>query len=379
MKKFSIIILLILLIRVNINPQIKCTFIVYTENLNDSSVVYITGNNHLLGNWNPSLIQLYRINDSTWTREFEFEKYQKLEFKFTLGSWEMEALNSEGKKLSNIRSTIVSDTVLSFKFSNWGKEHNSFEGKITGDVRYHKNFAGTEDIFPRDIIVWLPPSYDSLTNKRYPVLYMNDGQNIIDPLTSSFGIDWQIDESADSLIKNKLITELIIVGIYNTNKRNLEYCNTSLGIAYMNFIVNYLKPFIDVSYRTLDDRNNTAICGSSLGGLISFMLVWDYDSVFSKAACFSPAFKIEQFDYVAPVEKYQGARKDIKLYIDNGGKGVDERLQPGIDEMLDVLLKKGYELGKDILWIKDYDAEHSESAWAKRVPAMLEFLFPAEN
>ncbi|MFZ2865806.1 MAG: alpha/beta hydrolase-fold protein [Ignavibacteriaceae bacterium] len=378
MKKFLLFISLIILSGIHLQSQVKCKFIVYSKISDKNSFIYITGNHQLLGDWNPSSIQLSKINDSTWSREFEFDKHRKLEFKFTLGNWEMEALDSDGKKFSNFQINITNDTTLFFEFNNWGKEHSSFNGKITGNVRYHKNFIGST-IPARDIIVWLPPSYDSLKNKRYPVLYMNDGQNIVDPLTSSFGIDWQIDEAADSLTKMHLINEIIIVGIYNSDKRNFEYSKTYLGDAYMNFIAAELKPFIDSTYRTLDNRKNTAVCGSSLGGLASFMLVWEYDSIFSKAACLSPAFKIDQFDYVTSVENYSGAKKDIKFYIYNGGKGVDEKLQPGIDEMLKALLNLGYETKKDILFTKDNEAEHSESAWAKRVPEMLRFLFPVTD
>lgn len=378
MKKFLLFISLIILSGIQLQSQVKCKFIVYSKISDKNSFIYITGNHQLLGDWNPSSIQLSKINDSTWSREFEFDKPGKLEFKFTLGNWEMEVLDSDGKKFSNFQINITNDTTLFFEFNNWGKEHSGFNGKITGKVRYHKNFIGST-ITARDIIVWLPPSYDSLKNKRYPVLYMNDGQNIVDPLTSSFGIDWQIDEAADSLTKMHLINEIIIVGIYNSNKRNFEYSKTYLGDAYMNFIVGELKPFIDSTYRTLDNRKNTAICGSSLGGLASFMLVWEYDSLFSKAACLSPAFKIDQFDYVTLVENYSGAKKDIKFYIYNGGKGVDEKLQQGIDEMLKALLNLGYETKKDILFTKDNEAEHSESAWAKRVPEMLRFLFPVTD
>ncbi|MCZ7611033.1 MAG: alpha/beta hydrolase-fold protein [Ignavibacterium sp.] len=378
MKKFLLFISLIILSGIQLQSQVKCKFIVYSKISDKNSFIYITGNHQLLGDWNPSSIQLSKINDSTWSREFEFDKHRKLEFKFTLGNWEMEVLDSDGKKFSNFQINITNDTTLFFEFNNWGKEHSGFNGKITGKVRYHKNFIGST-ITARDIIVWLPPSYDSLKNKRYPVLYMNDGQNIVDPLTSSFGIDWQIDEAADSLTKMHLINEIIIVGIYNSNKRNFEYSKTYLGDAYMNFIVGELKPFIDSTYRTLDNRKNTAICGSSLGGLASFMLVWEYDSLFSKAACLSPAFKIDQFDYVTLVENYSGAKKDIKFYIYNGGKGVDEKLQQGIDEMLKALLNLGYETKKDILFTKDNEAEHSESAWAKRVPEMLRFLFPVTD
>lgn len=378
MKKLLLVITVIILFLSDIHSQVQCKFIVYTKNINDSSVVYITGNHTLLGNWNPSSTPLRKINDTTWSREFQFNATQQLQYKFTLGSWEKEALSSQGKTISNFELTVQGDTTVFFSFTSWGTESRIKKGQITGKVRYHRNFNG-KNILPRDIIVWLPPSYDSLKNKRYPVLYMNDGQNIIDPATSAFGIDWQIDESADSLIKIGSINELIIVGIYNTSKRSFEYSHSDLGNAYMKFIVTELKSYIDLTYRTLPDKNNTAICGSSLGGLISFMLLWEYNSFFSKAACFSPALKIDHLDYLAPIENYSGLKKDIKLYIDNGGKGVDKKLQPGIDQMLVALSELGYEMNKEILWIKDEEADHSESAWAKRVPAMLKFLFPASD
>ena len=378
MKKFLLTIALFVLILLDVYSQVNCRFIVHTNGIKDSSDVYITGNHPLLGNWNPTAIALLKINDSTWSGEFQFNRFQQLQFKFTLGSWDKEALDPDREKFPNTELIAKNDTTLVFHFSNWGSEKRNTKGGITGNVQYHRNFPGT-NIPPRDVIVWLPPSYDSLISKRYPVLYMNDGQNIIDPSTSAFGVDWQMDETADSLIRKNEITELIIVGIYNTSKRSLEYSNSELGTAYMNFIVRQLKAYIDSTYRTLSDRENTAICGSSLGGLNSFMVAWEFDSVFSKAACFSPALKVDRFDYLAPVKKYTGPKKDIKLYIDNGGKGVDDKLQPGIDQMLVALTELGYEINEDILWIKDEESDHSESAWAKRVPLMLKFLFPSSN
>ncbi len=156
---------------------------------------------------------------------------------------------------------------------------------------------------------------------------MHDGQNVFDPATSSFGYDWRADEVTDSLIKTGDINEIIIVAINNTVDRGKEYVHSNLGYAYMDFIVNKLKPFIDKQYRTLPDKENTAVCGASLGGLISLMLVWNYPQVFSKAACLSSAFKIDQLNYVDSVARYNGIKKDIKLYIDNGGIGLDAKLQ----------------------------------------------------
>ena len=340
--------------------------------------VFITGNTPKLGNWSPDKISLNKVNDSTRSKVFEFMKGETIEYKFTLGSWEKEALNKKGKKSGNNILKISKDTVLVFNITNWGYSQANISGQITGNVRYHKNFNG-RGVLPRDIIVWLPPSYDSLPDKYYPVLYMHDGQNVIDPLTSSFGIDWQIDEVADSLIRAGSIQEIIIVGIYNTEKRGNEYNNTKLGQAYVNFIIEELKPFIDKTYKTLPDRKNTTVCGSSSGGLISFIIAWENPDVFSKSACFSPAFKISNIDYVASVKKYMGAKKDLEIFIYNGGIGLEEQLQPGIDEMILVLKDKGFIENQDLLFIKDSSAEHNESAWAKSVYRFLEYFFPLKK
>ena len=377
MKIFFTAFCISLFIQSIIIPQSKIEIRVIST-LPQNQKVFITGNTPELGNWNPNKISLYKVNDSTWSKVFEFLEGETIEYKLTLGSWEKEALNEKGQKSGNNILKISDDTVLVFNLTNWGYSQTNISGQITGNVRYHKNFKG-RSVLPRDIIVWLPPSYDSLPDKYYPVLYMHDGQNIFDPLTSSFGVDWQIDEVADSLIGARSIQEIIIVGIYNTEKRGNEYNITNLGQAYANFIIEELKPFIDSTYKTLPDYKNTTVCGSSSGGLISFIMAWENPDVFSKTACFSPAFKISNIDYVAPVKKYIGTKKDLKIFIYNGGVGLEEQLQPGIDEMMLVLKEKGYVDNQDLLFIKDSSAEHNESAWAKNVYRFLEFFFPLEK
>lgn len=358
-------------------PQRKIEIRVIST-LPQNQKVFITGNTPELGTWNPDKISLYKVNDSTWSKVFEFMEGETIEYKFTLGSWEKEALNEKGNKSGNNILNISKDTVLVFNITNWGYSQANISGQITGNVRYHKIFKG-RSVLPRDIIVWLPPSYDTIPDKYYPVLYMHDGQNVIDPFTSSFGIDWQIDEVADSLIRAGSIQEIIIVGIYNSEKRGNEYNNTKLGQAYINFIIEELKPFIDVTYKTLPDRKNTTVCGSSSGGLISLIMAWENPDVFSKSACFSPAFKISSIDYVTPVKKYMGAKQDLKIFIYNGGIGLEEQLQPGIDEMILVLKEKGFVENQDLVFIKDSSAEHNESAWAKYIYKFLEFFFPLEK
>ena len=355
----------------------RITFTVTTYKLDDSSSVYITGNDVKLGEWDPALIKLNKENENLWKIELSFPAGTKLEYKFTLGEWDMEALNDNRETPNNSQIIVEKDTTVSVIINHWGgsaPRRNPFHGQITGEVRYHRNFKG-EGLLPRDIIVWLPPSYEKEKPKRYPVLYAHDGQNLFDPLTSSFGVDWQLDETADSLIKQGKIDEIIIVGIYNTPERRKEYYTGDTGKSYMKFIVKELKPFIDKTYRTLPDRRNTASIGSSAGGLFSFILVWEYDDIFSKAACVSPAFFIRGIDYITPVLKNKGKRKDIKIYIDCGGVGLDSLLLVGAEKMVSALKRKGYKKGKDYSWFFDKTGEHNEQNWAKRIWRPLEFFY----
>jgi predicted alpha/beta superfamily hydrolase len=274
---------------------------------------------------------------------------------------------------------VINDTTLTIQVSLWADMfERKAEGQITGIAKYHLNISA-EKIKPRDVIVWLPPFYFLDTEKRYPVLYMHDGQNLFDPRTSAFKIDWQLDETADSLIRKKLIKEMIIVGIYNTPDRRSEYSENDTGYAYMKFIVDSLKPFIDKNYRTLPDGENTATGGSSMGGLISFMLTWEHPEKFSKAICMSPAFKYKRFDFVDNVSLYTGSKKPIKFYIDNGENETDSTIQPGVNEMLLTLKEKGFNEYDDIYWFKDENALHSETAWAKRVWRALIFMFGTDE
>jgi predicted alpha/beta superfamily hydrolase len=307
-----------------------------------------------------------------WSLKLRLTKPISIEYKFTLGSWDREAVNANGQPLQNFNLRVKSDTTVKHDILFWksGNSKKIINGQITGTVRYHRQVNGI-GIEPRDVIVWLPPGYDKDKKKRYPVLYMQDGQNIIDPATSAFGVDWRLDESSDSLIRNKIIEPYIIVGIYNTSNRTKEYTPGEVGSAYMKFIVTKVKPLIDSVYRTKPERKNTIAGGSSAGGLISFMLAWEYPSVFSKAICMSPAFKIMDIDYVSIVLNTK-EKKDVFFYIDNGGVGLESQLQPGIDAMVSALKQKGYAEGKGYSYLVAPNAKHNEADWAKRFPRAVE-------
>ncbi|HWD37455.1 MAG TPA: alpha/beta hydrolase-fold protein, partial [Fimbriimonas sp.] len=210
-------------------------------------------------------------------------------------------------------------------------------------------------------------------SERYPVLYMQDGENVFDPRTSFAGVDWQIDETADRLIREKKIPPLIVVGIYNTADRTSEYSPGGMSSLYMDFVVDKLKPFIDRTYRTKPDRKNTMVGGSSSGGIFSFMLVWEHPDVFSKAICMSPAFATPKgmrhsYDYAKTVANSPTPPMPVYFYVDIGGIGLDSELRPGVDEMLTTLKQKHIKFD----FVSDPNARHSEADWAKRFPNALE-------
>ena len=155
------------------------TIKVKSQNLDLSSKIYIVGNEDKLGNWNPKLIELNRHN-GYWERTFNFKLGQIIEYKFTLGSWETEALDDENIIPDNYSFVVNQDTIIFHEIKNWKKADNKegSMGQITGTLIYH-NQLHFEGILPRDICVWLPPDYNTDTTRKFPVLYMNDGQNVI--------------------------------------------------------------------------------------------------------------------------------------------------------------------------------------------------------
>uniref|UniRef100_A0A7V2ZJD4 Histidine kinase n=1 Tax=Ignavibacterium album TaxID=591197 RepID=A0A7V2ZJD4_9BACT len=375
MRKIILTLIVSTLLQSISSSQIKVKIDVTSNSVKENENIFIAGNLPQFGEWSPNKVPLMKVDAFLWSMTFELNKGDFIEFKFTKGDWNSEALTDDKLVPSNHKLTVANDTTLYFKINYWKDEYKiNIPDTITGKFVHFKNFDAKE-IQDRDIIVWLPPDYNPFDGKRYPVLYMHDGQNIFNPATSSLGFDWRIDEIADSLIRINEIPSLIVVGIYNSGRRFYEYSNTAEGKKYAQFLVNELKPFVDNNFKTLPDRNNTFVAGSSMGGLISFILGWEYPEIFSRMICVSPAFKIRNVDYVSAVKEYSGAKKDLKIYIDNGGLGLEAELQNGIDEMLEALSAKGYKLNYDILWIKDSNAEHNEIAWSKRAPIFLKFLF----
>jgi predicted alpha/beta superfamily hydrolase len=254
----------------------------------------------------------------------------------------------------------------------------SYPGRdeIVGTTRIFNDFHSSLLDNYRNIIVWLPPGYRRLRNveKRYPVLYMHDGQNIVDPNTSFNGMDWRVDETIVKLIKAKKMQEIIVVGIYNTPGRLEEYSDTKKGNLYIKFICEELKPFIDNNFRTLPERESTGIMGSSMGGLISFIAGWKHSDIFSMVGSMSSSFYYNDekvFDMVNPAGR---PKNKIKIYIDHGEDGLIRG-----QKMFNRLSELGYIIGKDIDYFYAPGGEHNENAWAERLERPLLFFFGTKN
>lgn len=239
-------------------------------------------------------------------------------------------------------------------------------------VRIHQHFQSHRLKHPRDILVFLPRDYGK-RRKRYPVLYMQDGQNLIDPATAFGGVPWRIDQTIDRLTRSRKIPEIIVVGIYNTPDRTKEYAAGEIGHFYAQFVIHELKPFIDRSYRTKPGREFTAVAGSSMGGLISFFFAWHYPEVFSRAAGISSSFFWRNGKMIYDVEIYQGPKKDIRIYLDVGTR--ERSLVPCFERMVALLEDKGYVPGEDLLAHREEGGDHNERAWGERLWRPLTFLF----
>jgi len=332
--------------------------------------VTIAGNMHQLGNWNPTEVPLQKINNTEYSITLKLPNNTHIEYKMTRGSWNTEALNNDGIIPNNYSVIIKKDTTINHIVLKW-RNDDIPESTITGNVTYHREFYSSQLKNYRDIIVWLPPSYLENTNKRYPVLYLHDGQNVFDPATSYLGVDWQLDETVTKLINDGKMKEILMVGINCTDDRTTEYSPEQNGKKYSRFLIETLKSFIDSTYYTLTDSRNTAVMGSSMGGIISFHLAWEHPDIFSMAGCLSPAFLVDNNAIIKRV-KTTKQQKQIKLVILNGSVGLEAELQPAITNMVNALEIKNF---GDLIYEIFEGAEHNEAAWTEQVEIPLLYFF----
>jgi predicted alpha/beta superfamily hydrolase len=267
----------------------------------------------------------------------------------------------------------------------------SAEHSLTGEFHLHTNFHSNFLANKRDVIVYLPPGYaisksHEDKSQRFPVFYLQDGQNLFDAATSFNGVEWGVDETAQRLILGGRIEPLIIVGIYNTGANRIdEYAPTidprqkrgGKADLYGQFLIEELKPFIDRNYSTLTGAEFTGLGGSSLGALASLYLGLKHPNVFSKLMVMSPSV---WWDHGMILKYVQHLRykPTTRIWLDIGSK--EGKFTPGyVRQLRDLLIAQGWRLEADLKFMEIRGGHHTETAWAKRIEPALRFLFPKQR
>jgi len=256
--------------------------------------------------------------------------------------------------------------------------------KDEGRLRLHRRFPTSYLSTPRDIVVYLPPGYDAKT--KYPVFYLQDGQNLFDPATAFHHQDWQADIVADELIQSGSIEPFLMVGVYNTGVRRVsEYTPTrdptrrkgGKGARYAQMLAREVKPFIERQYSARRTTADTAVGGSSLGALVSLEAGLRYPRVFGKLAAMSPSVWWDQRSILELVRTYNSPLRP-RIWLDTGSDEGDFSDQVVADARLlrDALAGKGWREGVDLSYTEFAGAGHNERAWGRRFGEVLRYLFP---
>jgi predicted alpha/beta superfamily hydrolase len=257
------------------------------------------------------------------------------------------------------------------------------------DVRLIRDFASAALDNRRTVAVYLPPGYDA-SRERYPVLYMQDGQNLFDPAAAFDGVAWGVGRAAQELILSGQARPFIVVAPYNTSARTAEYTPVpdpedggGKGELYARFLIDELKPYVDAAYRTRPGPEDTAVAGSSLGGLIALHLALTRPDVFSRVAALSPSLWWSDRELTRRVAA-SGPLPRPKMWVDMGTR---EGANPAkfrtyvkdLRRFAALLVRRGWRRGETFAARIVKDGEHDERSWAARVSDVLRFLFPPET
>jgi predicted alpha/beta superfamily hydrolase len=356
--------------------QYKVVFVLkQVPGAHSKEAVFAAGN---FNGWNPgSTTHQFQNKGEEPALELSLQP-GNYEFKCTRGNWQQVEVQRNGSDIGNRSITVQSDTVFHISIEAW---KDDFGPPPPRQHTASANVTVLSDSFfmpqldrSRRIWLYLPAGY-SAGNKRYPVLYMHDGQNLFDEMTAPFG-EWGVDECLDSLVK-KGSKECIVVGIDHGNgKRMTEYnpygfrnFGEGEGNKYVDFLAQTLKPYIDEHYRTQPGKESTTVAGSSMGGLISLYALLKYPGVFGGGGIFSPAF------WTAPqLDKYIDSlpgKIHARLFFYAGGQESTE-MTVDMERIADKLaLKSDY----FIYSVVDPEGKHNEAAWRRWLPVFYGWMF----
>jgi len=337
--------------------------------------IYIAGN---FNGWDPGAAAylLTDNNDGTYAITFA-PSPGLLEFKFTRGSWANVEGTAEGTYRPNRTYNYIGGAQnISFSIAGWEDNPGGIHTTEPNVEILDEAFYIPQLNRSRSVWLYLPPDY-STTTKRYPVIYMQDGQNLFDVLTSFSG-EWKVDESMNGLFATGDFGA-IVVGIDNGGGERINeyspWVNSNYGggdgEAYATFLAHTLKPFIDSTYRTLSGREYTAVAGSSLGANISMYAAIEHQDIFGKVGIFSPAFWFSDSSYLHLAHK--GISQDLRIYF-VAGQNESAGMIADMMTMYDALAEAGQD-ESEMYFLSEPDGAHSEWFWAREYPDAYEWLF----
>jgi hypothetical protein len=378
--------------------------------------VFISGNLASLGPWNPAA----RIMEGQGAQRritLRAPRGFVLEFKVTLGDWNREGLGPSGTVMPNSRAVFGVDAVASIVVTDFKKDplvylNDPAGSGVNGRLVNWLDVSTPRLDQTRHVQIWLPPSYDDAPQRRYRVIYMHDGQNLFDPRIANTGVDWGVDEAMARIAVAQAVDPAIVVAVWSTNQRRLEYAPSKViaalpgpvraelkhefggdvrGDAYIAFLADELKPRIDASFRTLSGPSATSLMGSSMGGLISFYGAVERPDVFSAAACLSMHWPVA----IRAARIFEGANtwrlllleayRDYlrqsglspartRLWCDHGGQNLDTLYAPYQAAMQPVFEQLGFVSGPRLQLRAFPESDHNEASWRARLDEPLRFL-----
>jgi len=269
-----------------------------------------------------------------------------------------------------------------------GKTVDVYPHFTTAKGTYEKRwtFASTTLGNSRGIWVYLPPTYLENARARFPVVYMHDGQNLFDASTAFGGNEWKVDETMDAAAEDASAREAIVIGVENTSARMTEYTptkDTSVGTggnadAYLTMLVEELKPKVDAELRTLPSREDTAIMGSSLGGLVSSYAGTTHSETFGLVGAMSPSTWWDGTVIITDVAATKGKTpRPLRVYVDSGDSGPSSDDVTNTANLAKTYRDLGYVDGVDLKYLVQKGAQHNETYWAQRLPGAMSFLLGA--
>jgi predicted alpha/beta superfamily hydrolase len=258
----------------------------------------------------------------------------------------------------------------------------------TGDLRLHE-FRSRIFRNTRFVRVWLPPGYDDAINagRKYPVFYLNDGQNLFEASIAFGGVEWQVDETADRLIREGAIPPIIIVGLDHAGKNRIrEYMPyrslypmllTGQGSRYPDFLTKEIMPFVARNYRVANGPENTGLGGSSLGGLIALHTAITRPGLIGRLLLESPSLWASNRRIIAASREVKQWPERVDLAIGTSETGREDRSRSVVDDVreLDAILRRAGLGDRRLRLVVEESAGHNETSWARRFPDALRFLF----